>query len=158
MNKKKIVESAWNKRVPDLPLKNTLELLVLASIVEKEAGNQRDKKKVASVFLNRLKKKMRLQSDPTVLYSLTEGEGSLDRELTKRDLKINSPFNTYRISGLPPKPICNPSKSSIYAVTNPTETDFLFFVANGKGGHNFSKNLQQHNKFVKEYRKLKEKN
>ena len=155
---KKIVESAWNKRVPDLPLKNTLELLVLASIVEKEAGNQRDKKKVASVFLNRLKKKMRLQSDPTVLYSLTEGEGSLDRELTKRDLKINSPFNTYRISGLPPKPICNPSKSSIYAVTNPTETDFLFFVANGKGGHNFSKNLQQHNKFVKEYRKLKEKN
>ena len=100
---------------------------------------------------------MRLQSDPTVVYSLTGGEGTLDRELTKRDLKINSPFNTYRISGLPPKPICNPSKSSIYAVTNPTETDFLFFVANGKGGHNFSQNLQQHNQFVKEYRKLKEK-
>ena len=155
---KKIVNSAWNKRAPDLPLKNTLELLVLASIVEKEAGNEEDKKKVASVFLNRLKKKMRLQSDPTVVYSLTGGEGTLDRELTRGDLKIKSPFNTYRISGLPPKPICNPSKSSIYAVANPTETDFLFFVANGKGGHNFSQNLQQHNQFVKEYRKLKEKN
>ena len=155
---KRIVDSAWNKRAPDLPLKNTLELLVLASIVEKEAGNEQDKKKVASVFLNRLKKKMRLQSDPTVVYSLTGGEGSLDRELTRRDLKINSPFNTYRISGLPPKPICNPSKSSIYAVANPTETDFLFFVANGKGGHNFSQNLQQHNRFVKEYRRSKEKN
>ena len=155
---KKIVDSAWNTRAPDLPLKNTLELLVLASIVEKEAGNEQDKKKVASVFLNRLKKKMRLQSDPTVVYSLTGGKGSLDRELTRRDLKINSPFNTYRISGLPPKPICNPSKSSIYAVANPTETEFLFFVADGKGGHNFSQNLQQHNKFVREYRKLKEKN
>ena len=155
---KKIVDSAWNTRAPDLPLKNTLELLVLASIVEKEAGNEQDKKKVASVFLNRLKKKMRLQSDPTVVYSLTGGEGSLDRELTRRDLKINSPFNTYRISGLPPKPICNPSKSSIYAVANPTETEFLFFVADGKGGHNFSQNLRQHNQFVREYRKLKEKN
>ena len=155
---KRIVDSAWNKRAPDLPLKNTLELLVLASIVEKEAGNEQDKKKVASVFLNRLKKKMRLQSDPTVVYSLTGGEGPLDRELTRRDLKINSPFNTYRISGLPPTPICNPSKSSIYAVANPQETDFLFFVANGKGGHNFSQNLQQHNQFVREYRKLKEKN
>ena len=82
MNKKKIVDSAWNTRAPDLPLKNTLELLVLASIVEKEAGNEQDKEKVASVFLNRLKKKMRLQSDPTVVYGLTGGEGSLDRELT----------------------------------------------------------------------------
>ena len=155
---KKIVNSAWNTRTPGLPLKNTLELLVLASIVEKEAGNEEDKKKVASVFLNRLKKKMRLQSDPTVVYSLTRGLGTLDRELTRGDLKTNSPFNTYKISGLPPKPICNPSKSSIYAVANPTETDFLFFVANGKGGHNFSQNLQQHNRFVKEYRRLKEKN
>ncbi len=155
---KKILNSAWNNRAPDLPLKNTLELLVLASIVEKEAGNEQDKKKVASVFLNRLKKKMRLQSDPTVVYSLTGSEGTLDRELTRSDLKINSPFNTYKISGLPPNPICNPSKSSIYAVANPTETDFLFFVANGKGGHNFSQNLQQHNRFVKEYRKLKENN
>ena len=155
---KKIVNSAWNTRAPGLPLKNTLELLILASIVEKEAGNEEDKKKVASVFLNRLKKKMRLQSDPTVVYSLTRGLGTLDRELTRGDLKTNSPFNTYKISGLPPKPICNPSKSSIYAVANPPETDFLFFVANGRGGHNFSKNLQQHNRFVKEYRRSKEKN
>ena len=155
---KKILNSAWNTRAPGLPLKNAFELLVLASIVEKEAGNEEDKKKVASVFLNRLTNKMRLQSDPTVVYSLTGGQGTLDRELTRGDLKTNSPFNTYKISGLPPKPICNPSKSSIYAVANPTETDFLFFVANGKGGHNFSQNLQQHNQFVKEYRKLKEKN
>ncbi len=155
---KKIVDSAWNTRAPGLPLKNTFELLVLASIVEKEAGNEEDKEKVASVFLNRLKNKMRLQSDPTVVYSLTGGQWTLDRELTKSDLKTNSPFNTYKISGLPPKPICNPSKSSIYAVANPPETDYLFFVANGKGGHNFSQNLQQHNRFVKEYRRLKEKN
>ena len=151
---KRIVDSAWNKRAPDLPLKNTLELLVLASIVEKEAGNEQDKKKVASVFLNRLKKKMRLQSDPTVVYSLTRGKGKLNRKLSRSDLKTKSPFNTYKIAGLPPNPICNPSKSSIYAVANPLETDFLFFVANGKGGHNFSKTLQQHNRFVKEYRRL----
>ena len=97
---------------------------------------------------------MRLQSDPTVVYSLTRGNGKLDRELTRRDLKTESPFNTYKIAGLPPTPICNPSKSSISAVANPLETDFLFFVADGKGGHNFSKTLQQHNRFVKEYRRL----
>ena len=97
---------------------------------------------------------MRLQSDPTVVYSLTKGEGKLNRKLTRSDLKTKSPFNTYLIAGLPPKPICNPSKSSIYAVTNPLKTDFLFFVANGEGGHNFSKTLQQHNRFVKEYRRL----
>ena len=154
----KIVEGAWNNRDPDLPLKNALELLILASIVEKEAGNEEDKKKVASVFLNRLKKKMRLQSDPTVVYSLTKGRGPLNRELTRSDLKTKSPFNTYKISGLPPSPICNPSKSSIYAVANPLKTDFLYFVANGKGGHNFSQNLKQHNRFVKEYRRLKTEN
>ena len=152
---KKIVDRAWSNREPGLPLNNALELVVLASIVEKEAGNEEDKKKVASVFLNRLKKKMRLQSDPTVVYSLTRGNWKLDRELTRRDLKTKSPFNTYKIAGLPPTPICNPSKSSIYAVANPLETDFLYFVANGKGGHNFSKTLQQHNRFVKEYRGLK---
>ena len=155
---KKIVASAWDNRAPGLPLKNTFELLVLASIVEKEAGNEEDKKKVASVFLNRLKKKMRLQSDPTVIYGLTGGKEKLKRELTRGDLKIKSPFNTYKIVGLPPTPICNPGKSSIYAVANPLETDFLFFVANGQGGHNFSQNLQQHNRYVKEYRRLKAEN
>ena len=150
----RIVELAWSNRVPELPLNNALELVILASIVEKEAGNEEDKKKVASVFLNRLKKKMRLQSDPTVVYSLTRGKGKLNRKLTRSDLKTKSPFNTYKIAGLPPNPICNPSKSSIYAVANPLDTDFLFFVADGKGGHNFSKTLQQHNRFVKEYRRL----
>ncbi len=154
-NQKRILEAAWEKRDPELPLKNALELLILASMVEKEAGNEEDKKKVASVFLNRLKKKMRLQSDPTVVYSLTEGRGPLNRELNRSDLKTKSPFNTYKINGLPPSPICNPSKSSIYAVSNPLKTDFLFFVANGEGGHNFSKDLKQHNRFVKEYRRLK---
>ena len=153
----KILDFAWNKRATDLPLKSAFELLILASIVEKEAGNEEDKRKVASVFLNRLKRKMRLQSDPTVVYSLTKGKDTLNRELTKSDLKIRSPFNTYKIDGLPPSPICNPSKSSIYAVANPIKTDFLYFVANGKGGHNFSKNLKQHNTFVKEYRRLKKK-
>ena len=157
-NQERILEAAWDNRDPDLPLKNAFELLILASIVEKEAGNEEDKKKVASVFLNRLKKKMRLQSDPTVVYSLTKGRGPLNRELTRSDLKTKSPFNTYKISGLPPSPICNPSKSSIYAVANPLKTDFLYFVANGKGGHNFSQNLKQHNSFVKEYRRLKTEN
>ena len=151
---KKIVDRAWSNREPGLPLNNALELVVLASIVEKEAGNEVDKKKVASVFLNRLKKKMRLQSDPTVAYGLTRGKEKLNRELTRSDLKTKSPFNTYKIASLPPTPICNPSKSSIYAVANPLETDFLFFVANSKGGHNFSRTLQQHNQFVKEYRRL----
>ena len=100
---------------------------------------------------------MRLQSDPTVVYSLTKGKDTLNRELTKSDLRIRSPFNTYKIEGLPPSPICNPSKSSIYAVANPIKTDFLYFVADGEGGHNFSQNLQQHNRFVKEYRRLKKK-
>ena len=154
-NQERILEAAWDNRDPDLPLKNSLELLILASIVEKEAGNEEDKKKVASVFLNRLKKKMRLQSDPTVVYSLTKGTEPLNRELNRSDLKTKSSFNTYKIDGLPPSPICNPSKSSINAVANPLKTDFLFFVANGKGGHNFSKNLKQHNSFVKEYRRLK---
>ena len=157
-NQERILEAAWNNRDPDLPLKNALELLILASIVEKEAGNEEDKKKVASVFLNRLKKKMRLQSDPTVVYSLTNGRAPLNRELNRGDLEIKSPFNTYKIDGLPPSPICNPSKSSIHAVANPVKTDFLFFVANGEGGHNFSKNLKQHNSFVKEYRRLKSEN
>ena len=101
---------------------------------------------------------MRLQSDPTVVYGLIGGKGKLNRELTRGDLKIKSPFNTYKINGLPPSPICNPSKSSIYAVTNPLKTDFLFFVANGRGGHNFSQSLEQHNRYVKEYRLLKEEN
>ena len=153
----RILNLAWNKRASDLPLKSAYELLILASIVEKEAGDEQDKRKVASVFLNRLKKKMRLQSDPTVVFSLTKGKDMLNRELTKSDLKIKSPFNTYKIDGLPPSPICNPSKSSIYAVANPIETDFLYFVANGEGGHNFSKNLKQHNSFVKEFRMLKKK-
>ncbi len=153
----RILNLAWNKRASDLPLKSAYELLILASIVEKEAGDEQDKRKVASVFLNRLKKKMRLQSDPTVVFSLKKGKNMLNRELTKSDLKIKSPFNTYKIDGLPPSPICNPSKSSIYAVANPIETDFLYFVANGEGGHNFSKNLKQHNSFVKEFRMLKKK-
>ena len=100
---------------------------------------------------------MRLQSDPTVIYGLTLGKKPLNRELSKSDLKTQSPFNTYKIAGLPPRPICNPSKSSIQAVANPVKTDFLFFVADGKGGHNFSQNLKQHNNFVKEYRRLKAK-
>ena len=135
-------------------MNNADELLTLASIVEKEAGNEEDKKKVASVFLNRLKRKMRLQSDPTVVYGLTSGKMSLNRKLTSADLKIESPFNTYKILGLPPNPICNPSKASIYAVANPIITDLLYFVADGEGGHNFSRDLRQHNVFVKQYRRL----
>lgn len=138
---------------PDSPLKTRLDILTLASIVEKEAGSDAEKPIIAAVFLNRLKKNMKLQADPTTIYALTEGKFKLARALTKKDLLQELPYNTYYIKGLPPGPISCPSLKSLEAVVKPAKTDALFFVVDGKGGHNFSNNLNDHNRFVEMYRK-----
>ncbi|MGX6959687.1 MAG: endolytic transglycosylase MltG, partial [Rickettsia endosymbiont of Pentastiridius leporinus] len=138
---------------PDSPLKTRLEVLTLASIVEKEAGTNAEKPIIAAVFINRLKKNMKLQADPTTIYALTEGKFKLARPLTKKDLLQELAYNTYYIKGLPPGPICCPSLKSLEAVVKPAKTDALFFVVDGKGGHNFSSNLSDHNRFVDSYRK-----
>lgn len=149
-----VLEDAWNNRQDDLPLDNINEALILASIVEKEAAIIDEKQVVASVFINRLRKNMRLQTDPTVIYAITKGRHKLDRLLTKADLRIDSPFNTYMVKGLPPTPIANPGKHAILAVLNPIDTNYFYFVATGNGGHYFSENLAQHNRYVAKYRKL----
>jgi UPF0755 protein len=143
----------WENRDKNLPFNTKQEALSLASIVEKETGVSSERGKVASVFINRLKKKMRLQSDPTVVYAFTKGNKELDREIKKSDLEYKNEYNTYKIYGIPHKPIANPGKDSIKAVLHPENTNFLYFVATGDGGHNFSINLNEHNKHVNNYRK-----
>lgn len=146
---KKTLEEAWAERDDDLPIKNISDLLTMASIIEKETGIADERPLVASVFLNRLRKGMRLQTDPTVIYAITEGETSFGRSLKKKDLKIDSPYNTYLNYGLPPGPICNPGREAIMAAAHPAQSDFLYFVADGKGGHRFAKSLSEHNRNVK---------
>ena len=146
----------WLKRATDLPYKTKQEALSLASIVEKETGIPEERGKVASVFVNRLRRKMRLQSDPTVVYAFAKGNKDLERPIKKSDLRRVSEYNTYIIKGIPESPITNPGKDAIRAVLNPDKTDYLYFVANGNGGHNFSKTLKEHNKFVGKYRNITE--
>ncbi|MDR3079119.1 MAG: endolytic transglycosylase MltG [Rickettsiales bacterium] len=143
------VESSWKTRDPDHSPKTKGDLLILASIVEKEAGSGAEKKLIASVFLNRLKKNMRLQSDPTAIYSYALGDVEKEKKLkTSVLVKMRSPYNTYLVRGLPPTPICNPGKESIAAVLRPAKSDYLFFVIDDRGGHNFSTNYRDHLKFV----------
>jgi UPF0755 protein len=143
------VDSHWNGRDEEYSVKTKEDLLILASIVEKESGSSAEKKLIASVFLNRLGKKMRLQSDPTAIYAYTQGDVEKEKELkTSALIKIDSPFNTYRSRGLPPTPICNPGRESILAVLQPSRSDYLFFVINDKGGHSFSTNYGDHLKFI----------
>ncbi|AOZ67016.1 TPA: endolytic transglycosylase MltG [Haemophilus influenzae] len=145
---KKALNKAWNERDEDLPLANPYEMLILASIVEKETGIAAERAKVASVFINRLKAKMKLQTDPTVIYGMGENYSG---NIRKKDLETPTPYNTYVIDGLPPTPIAMPSGSSLQAVSKPEKTDFYYFVADGSGGHKFTRNLNEHNKAVQEY-------
>ncbi len=145
----KKLEEVWQTRASDLPLKNKEELLILASIIEKETGEASERTKVASVFINRLNLSMPLQTDPTVIYALTLGKFDLNRSLTYADLRVDSPYNTYVIKGLPPTPICNPGLQSLEAAAHPKKTDYLYFVADGKGGHRFAKTFAEHNRNIK---------
>lgn len=149
-----ILEQAWNERDRDLPLKNKEEMLILASIVEKETGIATERAQVASVFVNRLRLGMMLQTDPTVIYAITGGREELNRPLTRKDLSIDSLYNTYKYAGLPPSPICNPGKDAIFAVAHPDKTPYLYFVASGRGGHNFATTLSEHNENVRKWRAL----
>lgn len=147
------LKDLWAKRDASLPLADMKEAVTLASIVEKETGVKDERGRVAAVFYNRLHQGMKLQSDPTVAYAITQGRGKLDHPLNHDDLAINSDYNTYVKEGLPPGPIANPGKASLKAVLNPPKTDDLFFVATGTGGHNFAKSLKDHNRNINEYRK-----
>ncbi len=151
----KLVDQIWERRDPSPLLKSKEEFVTLASIVEKETGVPDERAHVASVFLNRLGKGMRLQSDPTIIYGLFGGEGKpSDRPIYQSDLKKETPYNTYVIKGLPPTPIANPGKDALEAVANPWKTQDLYFVADGTGGHVFAATLDDHNANVKRWRKL----
>lgn len=145
---------AWENRASDLPFDTPEEALVLASIVEKETAVPEERRQVASVFVNRLKRGMRLQTDPTVIYGVTKGQGVLGRGLRQSELRSNTPYNTYVIDGLPPGPIANPGLASIEAALDPDQTSYIFFVADGTGGHAFAETLEEHNKNVAEWRKI----
>ena len=150
----KIVADVWSRRSPDLPISTPEEMVILASIVEKETGLADERPRVASVFINRLKKGMRLQTDPTVIYGLVGGAGSLGRSITRSDLRSDTPYNTYVINGLPPGPIANPGRAALEAVINPAKTKDLYFVADGSGGHAFAETLEQHNANVRNWRQV----
>ena len=150
-----LVESIWAKRAPDLPISTIEEFVTLASIVEKETGVAAERPRVASVFVNRLRQGMRLQSDPTIIYGLFGGAGKpSDRPIYKSDIEKPTPYNTYTIDGLPPTPIANPGRASLEAVANPLQTKDLFFVADGTGGHAFAETLDEHNANVRRWRQV----
>ncbi|MCA2013383.1 endolytic transglycosylase MltG [Cereibacter sphaeroides] len=146
--------TAWENRVEGLPFDTPEEALTLASIVEKETGVADERGVVAGVFINRLRAPMRLQTDPTVIYGITLGQGTLGRGLRRSELDRETPYNTYRIDGLPPTPIANPGRAAIEAVLNPEETDYLYFVADGTGGHVFASTLAEHNSNVARWREI----
>ncbi|UOA23138.1 Endolytic murein transglycosylase [Sulfitobacter pontiacus] len=145
---------AWEARDPGLPVETPEELLILASIVEKETGVPEEREQVASVFVNRLNQGMRLQTDPTVIYGITNGQGVLGRGLRRSELRKETPFNTYVIDALPPTPIANPGRASLMAAAQPASEDYVFFVADGTGGHAFAETLEEHNANVARWRQI----
>ena len=154
MAEKKMVDEVWATRKAGLGIDTPEQAVILASIVEKETGVPEERGEIASVFLNRLKKGMRLQSDPTIIYGIVGGKGKLDRPLTKTDITTPTPYNTYTIKGLPPGPIANPGRAALEAVVNPPDTTYLYFVADGTGGHAFASTLEEHNRNVAKWRNL----
>ena len=151
---KDTVAELWARRAENLPVSTPEEAVILASIVEKETGLPEERQRVAAVFVNRLRKGMKLQSDPTVVYAITRGERELGRALRFKDLEVQDPYNTYYAAGLPPGPICNPGRAAIAAVLNPIESKELYFVADGSGGHAFAETLAEHNRNVANWRKV----
>ncbi|WP_172295842.1 endolytic transglycosylase MltG [Pseudoruegeria sp. HB172150] len=148
------IDAAWQNRSDDLPFETKEEAVTLASIVEKETGVDEEREKVASVFVNRLEQGMRLQTDPTVIYGITGGQGVLGRGLRQSELRARNEYNTYVIEGLPPTPIANPGVAALEAALNPADTKFLFFVADGTGGHAFAETLDEHNANVAKWRAI----
>jgi len=150
----KLLDEVWAKRNPAVPVETPQELVTLASIVEKETGIASERPRVASVFVNRLNKKMRLQSDPTIIYGLVQGAGTLGRPILRSEITKATPYNTYTIPGLPPGPIANPGRASLEATANPATTKDVYFVADGSGGHAFAETLAQHNANVARWRAM----
>jgi UPF0755 protein len=148
----KVLRLLWEKRQQGLPFKTPEEALIMASIIEKETGRADERDRVAAVFVNRLRQRMRLQSDPTIVYGVTMGQGPLGRGILRTEIDAKTAYNTYQIDGLPPTPICNPGRSALEATLNPAKTDEIYFVANGQGGHVFAKTLAEHNRNVAAYR------
>jgi peptidoglycan lytic transglycosylase G len=153
---RRLVQDIWNRRAPDLPVKSPEQLVVLASLIEKETGKPDERTRVAAVFVNRLKLKMRLQSDPTIIYGLVGGKGTLGRPILRSEIDQPTPYNTYVIDGLPPGPIANPGRASLEAAASPARTKELYFVADGTGGHAFAENLDQHQKNVARLRQTEQ--
>ncbi len=152
----RVLQEIWDHRTPDLPLKTPEQLVILASIVEKETGKPEERTRVASVFVNRLKNRMRLQSDPTIIYGLVGGKGSLGRPISRSEIEQPTPYNTYLIDGLPPGPIANPGRASLEAAAHPARTKELYFVADGTGGHAFADSYEQHQKNVARLRVIEQ--
>ncbi|MCK5295716.1 MAG: endolytic transglycosylase MltG [Alphaproteobacteria bacterium] len=152
------LDELWSKRIENLPFNTKKEAVILASIVERGTAIPEERGLIASVFINRLVKRMRLQTDPTVIYALSDGLGVMDKPLSKKNLKTKHPYNTYTNYGLPPGAICNSGRDSIVAVLNPESSNYLYFVADGTGGHVFAKTLKEHNNNVKKWRKIEKRN
>jgi UPF0755 protein len=144
----------WARRAPDLPIRTPQELVILASIVEKETGRSDERPRVAGVFVNRLTKRMKLQSDPTIVYGLVGGKGTLGRGILRTEIEKPTPYNTYVVEGLPPGPIANPGRASLEAAANPAKTKDVYFVADGTGGHAFAETLDQHQRNVVRWRQI----
>jgi UPF0755 protein len=155
-DQRRVLQEIWERRSPDLPVRTPEQLVTLASIIEKETGKTEERTRVAAVFVNRLQKKMKLQSDPTIIYGLVGGKGTLGRPIQKNEITQPTPYNTYVIDGLPPGPIANPGRASLEAAANPARTKELFFVADGTGGHAFADTYDQHQKNVARLRSLEQ--
>jgi UPF0755 protein len=153
-SQRKIVDEVWAHRSPDIPFRTPYEMVTLASIVEKETGRADERTRVAGVFINRLSRRMKLQSDPTIVYGLVGGKGTLGRGIQRAEIDKPTPYNTYVVEGLPPGPICNPGRAAMEAVANPSRTKELYFVADGTGGHAFAETLDQHGKNVSRWRQI----